>query len=80
MFILQRRRPEVWALPKANWPQGVARSHDAGRNIETKVLSYEEAVARVKALGLPPLEINGDYGCMETMRNPMLLANEANHP
>ena len=53
MFLLQRRRPEVWALPKANRPEGFARSHDAGRNIDTKFLSVEEADARIKALGLP---------------------------
>jgi Beta-ketoacyl synthase, N-terminal domain len=30
MFLLERRRPEVWARPKANGPKGFARSHDAG--------------------------------------------------
>ena len=70
MFLLERRRPEVWALPKANRPQGVARSHDAGRNIETKVLSVEEAEARVKALGLTPLEIEGDYEIDEDYAKP----------
>ena len=61
MFLLERRRPEVWARPKANRPEGFARSHDAGGKVDTKVPSVEEALARVKALGLTILEIEGDY-------------------
>ena len=61
MFILERRRPEVWGRAKANRPEGFARSHDAGGKVDTKFPSLEEVQARLKALGLPILEIEGDY-------------------
>jgi hypothetical protein len=61
MFLLERRRPEVWARSKANRPGGFARSHDAGVRVDTKVPSLEEAMSRMKALGLPIPEFKGDY-------------------
>ena len=54
IFLLERRRPEVWSRSRnANCPAGFARSHDA--EVETK----EEVLARYKLLGLPaPFEVD----------------------
>ena len=68
MFLLERRRPEVWARSKTNRPEGFARSHDAGRKFETKVPSLEEARSRMKAVGLLILEIEGDYEELDAPR------------
>jgi len=46
MFLLERRRPEVWARPKANGPKGFARSHDAGRKVDKVAVVYEQLKRR----------------------------------
>ena len=61
IFLLERRRPEVWGRSKAYRPEGFARSHDAGRIVYTEPPSVEEALARVKALGLSIPDLEGDY-------------------
>ena len=47
--------------PKANRPEGFARSHDAGRKVDTKVLSLEEALSRIEELGLLMPSIERDF-------------------
>jgi hypothetical protein len=48
MFLLKRRRPQVYE-----------RSHDGGGKVDR--MSVEEARSRLKALGLPLPLIEGDY-------------------
>jgi hypothetical protein len=59
MFLLQRRRPEVYA-----------RSHGASGNVDTKVLSVEEARSRFEKLGLPVALFEGDYEELDAPREP----------
>ena len=56
IFLLERRRPEVWSRSRnANRAARFARSHDADAEVETK----EEVLARYKRLGLPaPFEVD----------------------
>ena len=62
IFLLERRRPEVWSRSRnANRPAGFARSYEASEKVERKVVSSEEALARIKELGLPIPVIEGDY-------------------
>lgn len=62
IFLLERRRPEVWSRSRnANCPAGFARSYEASEKVERKVVSSEEALARIKELGLPIPVIEGDY-------------------
>lgn len=62
IFLLKTRRPEVYAPSRnANRPAGFARSYEASEKVKRKVVSSEEALARLKELGLPMPVIEGDY-------------------
>jgi hypothetical protein len=66
MFLLERRRPEVWARShNANRPAGFARAHDAGGD---RASVLKEALSRMKDLGSPVPLIKGDYEELDAPR------------